>query len=72
VPHMTPSAHALAVSLMAGPMPTDPAWRQVRAWHFFHGLTVFQASVWSSDDHKPHQTSEDVTRPFFDGLQFPD
>jgi hypothetical protein len=69
---MTPSAHALSVNLMAGPLPADPAWRQVRAWHFFHGLTVFQASVWSSDDHKPHQTSEDVTRPFFDGLQFPD
>jgi hypothetical protein len=72
VPHMTPSAHARSVNLMAGPMRADPAWRQVRAWHFFHGLTVFQASVWSSDDHKPHQTSEDVTRPFFDGLRFPD
>jgi hypothetical protein len=78
VPHMTPSAHAQALDLVAGPMPVDAsgqgaaAWRRVRAWHFFHGLTVFQAAVWSSDDHKPAQTSEDVTRPFFDGLHFPD
>ncbi len=78
VPRMTPSAYAQALDLVAGPMPVDAsgqgaaAWRRVRAWHFSHGLTVFQAAVWSSDDHKPVQTSEDVTRPFFDGLQFPD
>jgi hypothetical protein len=78
VPHMTPSPHAQAVDLLAGPLPPGeqgsgaPTWRRVRAWHFFHGLTVFQAAVWSSEDHKPAQTSEDVTRPFFDGLHFPD
>ncbi len=78
VPHMTPSPHAQALDLLAGPLPPDDqgpgaqTWRRVRAWHFFHGLTVFQAAVWSSEDHKPAQTSEDVTRPFFDGLHFPD
>ncbi|MEY2843905.1 MAG: hypothetical protein RI920_1942 [Pseudomonadota bacterium] len=73
VPHMTPSPVASAVDLAAEPAPgaPDQRWRRVRAWHFSHGLRVFEAAVWSIEDHKPAQTSEDVALPFFDGLHFP-
>jgi hypothetical protein len=76
VPRMTPNPLARAVDLAAAPpsgvgQAGAPAWRRVRAWHFSHGLRVYEAAVWSIEDHKPAQTSEDVTLPFFEGLQFP-
>ncbi len=73
VPHMTPGPLARSVDLAAGPAAdgSGQRWRRVRAWHFSHGLRVFEAAVWSFEDHKPAQTSEDVTLPFFEGLHFP-
>ncbi|WP_052162607.1 hypothetical protein [Aquabacterium sp. NJ1] len=43
----------------------------IRTWHFSHGMTVFQASVWRPLDVAKAQTSEDVAQAFFNGLQFP-
>ena len=79
VPGMTPMDVAASVDLAAGPVPApgEPAdarphtWRRVRAWHFSHGHRVFEAAVWSIEDHKPAQSGEDVAGPFFEGLQFP-
>jgi hypothetical protein len=79
VPGMDTDHPAMAHDLAAGPVqaPGEPpdavphTWRRVRAWHFAHGHRVFEVAVWSVEDHKPAQTGEDVTRPFFAGLKFP-
>ncbi|MBI2732688.1 MAG: hypothetical protein HYX44_05110 [Aquabacterium sp.] len=73
VPGMTPSLQARAWHFQAQrpdglgrPLDMD-----IRAWHFSHGMTVFQASVWRPVEAVKAQTSEDVAQAFFKGLQFP-
>jgi len=43
----------------------------VEAWHFSHGLTVFQASIWQGGDPLPHQNGEDAAVVFRQALHFP-
>lgn len=67
------------------PQPTASAWRyvterpdgsgrpfkvKVQAWHFAHGLHVYQASVWQPADAPSDPSGEDVAKAFFDGFQF--
>ncbi|MGC4059888.1 MAG: hypothetical protein QM749_03150 [Aquabacterium sp.] len=73
VPHMTPmpQAHAwhfqgLRPDGLGRPMAMD-----VWAWHFSHGMTVFQASVAGPADQAERQSSEDVAQAFFRGFHFP-
>jgi hypothetical protein len=73
VPHMTPmpQAHAwrfqgLRPDGLGRPMAMD-----VQAWHFSHGMTVFQASVAGPVDQAKGQSSEDVAQAFFRGFHFP-
>lgn len=73
VPRMTPLAQAHGWRFQAQrpdgwgrPMDMD-----IRSWHFSHGLTVFQASVWRPDEQTRGQSSEDVADAFFRGLHFP-
>jgi hypothetical protein len=73
VPHMTPQANSQAWRLEA--LRPDGLGRplrvQVTAWHFSHGMTVFQASVSRPIEAVKAQSSEDLTSPFFSGFQFP-
>ncbi|RTL33086.1 MAG: hypothetical protein EKK47_02780 [Burkholderiales bacterium] len=48
-----------------------PLEMDVQAWHFSHGMTVFQASVWRPAEAVKAQSGEDVAEAFFHGLQFP-
>lgn len=48
-----------------------PLRMDVQAWHFSHGLTVFQASVWRPQEHVSGQSGEDVANTFFHSFQFP-
>lgn len=73
VPGMTPSAQAQAWQFRATrpdglgrPMPM-----RVRAWHFSHGLTVFQASVSHPDAASGGQSSEDMADVFLSSFHFP-
>lgn len=73
VPHMTPMPQARGWQFQAQrpdglgrPMDMD-----IRTWHFSHGMTVFQASVWRPAVVVKGQSSEDVAEAFFRGLQFP-
>lgn len=43
----------------------------IRAWHFSHGLRVFQASVWRPAEAAKSQTSEDVANAFLSSFHFP-
>lgn len=43
----------------------------VDAWHFSHGLTVFQAAIWRSNAPLPRQNGEDAVEVFRQSLQFP-
>lgn len=73
VPRMTPSrsAHAWYVE---GPT-RDGSGQVMRVgiltWHFFHGMTVFQASVTGAPRGTVPQSSEDVAQAFFHSFQFP-
>lgn len=68
------------------PMPQAHGWRfqarrpdglgrpldmDIRTWHFSHGMTVFQASLWRPVEAAKGQSSEDVAQAFFNGLNFP-
>lgn len=73
VPRMTPSSQAHAWRFGAQrpdgwgrPMSLD-----IRTWHFSHGMTVFQGSVWRPVDAVKGQSSEDVADTFFRGFHFP-
>lgn len=73
VPRMTPSAHARAW-VFEGTRPDAQgraATVSVRTWHFFHGMTVFQASVSGASAPADPQSSEDVAQAFFAAFQFP-
>lgn len=73
VPGMTPMAQARAWRFQAQ-RPDGlgrPLEMEVRSWHFSHGMTIFQASVWRPIDAVKSQSGEDVAEAFFRGLQFP-
>lgn len=73
VPHMTPmpQAHAWRFTAQRPDAQGHPVEMAVQAWHFSHGMTVFQASVWRPASAVKSQSSEDVAQAFFGGLQFP-
>ncbi len=48
-----------------------PLRMDVQAWHFSHGLTVFQGSVWRPQEQVSGQNGEDVANTFFHSFQFP-
>ena len=73
VPGMTPQPQASAWALTwAQPAPDRPD-RPMHAvtWHFSHGLTVFQASVWRATPFESGAKGEDVAQTFKNGLHFP-
>jgi hypothetical protein len=73
VPHMTPMPQAHAWRFQ-GPRPDGlgrPMAMDVQAWHFSHGMTVFQASVAGPVDEAKRQSSKDVAQAFFRGFHFP-
>ena len=73
VPRMTPSteSHAWYVEALRPDDAGKPAPVGVQAWHFFHGMTVFQTSVSGAAQTKDPQSSEDVAQAFFRGFHFP-
>lgn len=73
VPHMTPmpQAHAWRFTAQRPDGLGRPLDLDIRTWHFSHGMTVFQASVWQPASVVKRQSSEDVAQSFFGGLHFP-
>jgi hypothetical protein len=73
VPGMTPmpQAHAWRFTAQRPDGLGRPLDLDIRTWHFSHGMTVFQASVWRPASAAKAQSSEDVAQAFFGGLQFP-
>lgn len=73
VPHMTPmpQAHAWRFTAQRPDGLGRPLELDIRTWHFSHGMTVFQASVWRPAATVKSQSSEDVAQAFFGALQFP-
>jgi len=45
---------------------------RVNAWHFAHGLTVFQAVVWQPAERPALESGDDVADTFLQGFQFPE
>ncbi len=43
----------------------------VDAWHFSHGLTVFQAAIWQGSSPLPRENGEDAVEVFRRSLHFP-
>lgn len=43
----------------------------VDAWHFSHGLTVFQAAIWQGRSPLPRENGEDAVEVFRRSLHFP-
>ncbi len=73
VPHMTPSSEARAWRI-EGVRPDGlgrPLNMAFQAWHFSHGMTLFQATVSGEASQAPDQSSEDVAIQFFQGFHFP-
>lgn len=73
VPGMTPNPDARGWRIQ-GLKPDGAAGATpliVDAWHFSHGLTVFQAAIWRGDAPLPSQNSEDAVEVFRQSLQFP-
>lgn len=73
VPGMTPQPDAPALVLTWAQSELDRPDRPTHAmtWHFSHGLTVFQASVWRSTPFDSPAKGEDVMESFKNGLHFP-
>ena len=73
VPHMTPmpQAHAWRFQSQRADGLGRPMAMDVQAWHFSHGMRVFQASVAGPADQAKGQSSEDVAQAFFQGFHFP-
>lgn len=71
---MTPNAEAQAweITLPDAGRSAAFAEKHIKAWHFSHGLTVFQASVWQPTPFESRQEGEDVAQSFQNGLHFPD
>ena len=73
VPGMTPNPAAQGWRTQ-GFKPDGAAGAQplaVDAWHFSHGLRVFQASVWRAESAMPLENGEDATQVFLRALHFP-
>lgn len=73
VPGMTPNPdargwriHGLKPQGTSGAQPLS-----VDAWHFSHGLTVFQAAIWQGSDPLPRQNGEEAAEVFRRSLHFP-
>jgi hypothetical protein len=73
VPQMTPmpQAHGWQFAAQRPDGLGRPMDMSIRAWHFSHGLTVFQASVWQPAEAASTQSSEDVADVFLRGFHFP-
>lgn len=73
VPGMTPQAQSQAWRFQARRVDARgrPLEVVVTAWHFSHGLQVFQASVTQPMGAEGVGTAQDVASPFWGGLQFP-
>lgn len=73
VPRMTPlpQAHGWRFRAQRPDGLGRPLDLAVTTWHFSHGMTVFQASVWQQDPQVHRQSGEDVADAFFRGLHFP-
>lgn len=74
VPRMTPqpAARALAFRTERPDGLGRPMKMRVNAWHFAHGLTVFQAVVWQPAERPALESGDDVADTFFQGFQFPE
>lgn len=73
VPGMTPNPDARGWRIQ-GLKPDGTSGAQpltVDAWHFSHGLTVFQAAIWRGSDPLPSQNGEDAVEVFRQALHFP-
>lgn len=74
VPRMTPQADSRAWRFESvrpdargqGTLPLD-----VTAWHFSHGLTVFQASVWRRPEGQAMESGQEAADVFLRGFHFP-
>jgi hypothetical protein len=73
VPHMTamPQARAWQFVAQRADGLGRPLTVRIKAWHFSHGLTVFQSSVSQPFESPKAQTSEDMADAFFRGFHFP-
>ncbi len=78
VPRMTPQPDARAwrfETSSPGAEPTQRVPLAVTAWHFSHGLAVFQAAVWQRGEAVTAQPSvysgRDAANTFFQGFHFP-
>ncbi|MDE2402296.1 MAG: hypothetical protein KGL90_11590 [Burkholderiales bacterium] len=54
----------------AASLPKQPA-LDVQSWHFSHGLTVFQATVWRRAPRANRPDATEATEAFKSGLIFP-
>jgi len=74
VPRMTPqpAARALAFRTERPDGLGRPMKMRVNAWHFAHGLTVFQAVVWQPAERPALESGDDVADTFLQGFQFPE
>jgi hypothetical protein len=73
LPGMTPNPDARGWRIQ-GLKPDGASGAQpltVDAWHFSHGLTVFQAAIWRGGDPLPTQSGEDAVEVFRQALHFP-
>lgn len=73
VPGMTPNPDARGWRIQ-GLKPQGTSGAQplsVDAWHFSHGLTVFQAAIWQGGDPLPRQNGEEAVEVFRQSLHFP-
>lgn len=73
VPGMTPNPDATGWRIQGlkpdGTSGAAPV--TVNAWHFSHGLTVFQAAIWRGGEPLPRQNGEDAVEVFRQSLHFP-
>lgn len=69
---MTPQPEAKSWHLVANAPPGDGGQTSMHgmAWHFSHGLVVFQASVWRSVPFENISNGEDVVLTFQKGFHF--
>lgn len=73
VPGMTPNPDARGWRIQ-GLKPDGASGAQahtVQAWHFSHGLTVFQAAIWQGAAPLPSENGEDAATVFRQALHFP-